>query len=178
MRGRAGAAAPHFYILILYMDYNNSDQRFNSTDSIQPDRVDELNDRILGRSFANKPVKPVFDPRSVSTKYVLFPILDNRPEIYLEDKVAVGENVEIETDLYGRNERSQKYDSGSLFRPSLESDMYKSMNNRRRVTDTERALLFTRPTIETFVHPNLISTEVGNDIFHNHTRTQLRGSRS
>ena len=143
----------------------------------QHDRVDELNDRILGRAFDNKPAKPVFDPRATSTKYSLFPILDRRPKIYLDDKDPVGQNVETETDLYGRRERVGVYDSGSKFRPSLESDMYKvEVGKPTDQPPLERALLFARPTFDASVHPNLISTQIGNNVFNNHTRTQLRGS--
>lgn len=157
------------------MEYNKNKKNKLTEGVLIDDRVDELNNRILDRAFANnKPMKPLFNPRSVSTKYVLFPVLDNRPEIYLEDKVDVGENIEIETDLYGRNERSSIYDYGSKYRPSLESDMYNDMVGKP-MTDTEHTLLFARPRFETFIHPNL-STQVGNDTFNNHTRTQLRGS--
>lgn len=143
----------------------------------QHDRVDELNDRILGRSFDNKPTKTVFDPRAISTKYSLFPILDRRPKIYLDDKDPVGQNVETETDLYGRKERVGVYDSGSKFRPSLESDMYKvEVGKPTDQPPLERALLFARPTFDASVHPNLISSQIGNNVFNNHTRTQLRGS--
>ena len=143
----------------------------------QHDRVDELNDRILGRAFDNKSSKPVFDPRAVSTKYSLFPILDRRPKIYLDDKDPVGQNVETETDLYGRKERVGVYDSGSKFRPSLESDMYKvKVGKPTDQPPPERALLFTRPTFDATIHPNLISSQIGNNVFNNHTRTQLRGS--
>ena len=143
----------------------------------QHDRVDELNDRILGRAFDNKPVKPVFNPRAASTKYSLFPILDRRPKVYLDDKEPVGQNVETETDLYGRKERTGMYDSGSKFRPSLESDMYKvAVGNPSEQPPQERALLFVRPIFETSIHPNMVSSQVGSNTFNNHTRTQLRGS--
>lgn len=144
----------------------------------QHDRVDELNDRILGRAFDNKSAKPVFDPRAASTKYTLFPILDRRPKIYLDDKAdPVGQDVETETDLYGRKERIGAYDSGSKFRPSLESDMYKiTVGKPTDQPPLERALLFERPTFMKSIHPNTVSKQIGNDTFNNHTRTQLRGS--
>lgn len=150
---------------------------FGFFSSGQHDRVDELNDRIVERAFDNKPAKPVFNPRAVSTKYSLFPILDRRPKIHLDDRVTVGEDIETETELHGRNERTRVYDSGSKFRPSLESDMYRVVVGKP--TDQppeERALLFVRPTFETSVHPNLTSSQIGGSIFYNHTRTQLRGS--
>ena len=144
----------------------------------QHDRVDELNERMLDRAFDNKPIKPVFDPRSASTKYSAFPILDRRTKftrIHLDDKEPVGQNVETETDLYGRNDRNAVYDSGSRFKPSLESDMYKvAVGNPTDLPPVERALLFEQQKFERFVHPNLNSQHIGNDVFYNHTRTQLR----
>ena len=164
---------------------------------LQHDRVDELNDRILGRAFDNRPVQPagdvsprtppssssvvasssVYDPRSVSTKYTVFHTMDRLPKIPLA-KPPAGERVETETDLHGRRERIGVYDTGSKYRPSLESDMYK-VTVGNPVTDqppAERALLFARPTFAASVHPNMTSTQIGSNLFANHTRTQLRGS--
>ncbi len=142
----------------------------------QHDRVDELNNRILDRAFDNKPVKPVFNPRATSTKYTLFPILDRRPKIHLEHD-PVGQNVETETDLYGRTERIGVYDSGSKYLPSLDSDMYKvTVGKPTDQPPAERALLFTRPIFNNSVHPNIASSQIGKNVFNNHTRTQLRGS--
>ena len=146
----------------------------------QHDRVDELNERMLERAFDNKPVKPVFDPRSAPTKYSAFPILDRRTKpttkIHLEyEKEPVGQNIETETDLYGRNDRNAVYDSGSRFKPSLDSDMYKVVVGKSTdLPPVERALLFEQQQFDRFVHPNLNSQQIGNDIFYNHTRTQLR----
>ena len=144
---------------------------------LQHDRVDELNDRILGRAFDNRPVQPVYDPRSVSTKYTVFHTLDRLPQISLA-KPPAGERVETETDLHGRRERTGVYDTGSKYRPSLDSDMYK-VTVGNPVTDqppAERALLFERPTFAASVHPNMTSTQIGSNLFANHTRTQLRGA--
>jgi hypothetical protein len=145
----------------------------------QHDRVDELNERMLYRAFDKKPIKPVFDPRSVSTKYSPFPILDRRTKftrIHLDDKEPVGQNVETETDLYGRNDRNAVYDYGSQFKPSLESDMYKVVVGKPSdLPPVERALLFEQQTFERSIHPNLSSQQIGNNTFYNHTRTQLRG---
>ena len=146
----------------------------------QHDRVDELNERMLERAFDNKPIKPVFDPRSASTKYSAFPILDRRTKptakIHLEyEKEPVGQNIETETDLYGRNDRNAVYDSGSRFKPSLHSDMYKVVVGKSTdLPPVERALLFEQQQFDRFVHPNLNSQQIGNDVFYNHTRTQLR----
>jgi hypothetical protein len=143
----------------------------------QHDLVDELNDRILDRAFDNKPTKPVYDPRSVSTKYSLFHVLDRRPNAHLDDRDPVGQNIENETDLHGRRERAGIYDSGSKFRPSLESDMYKIVvGNPTDQPPQEHALLFARPTFVNSIHPNMVSAQIGNNLFSNHTRTQLRSS--
>jgi hypothetical protein len=143
----------------------------------QHDRVDELNGRMLDRTFDNKPVKPVFDPRSVSTKYSSFPILDRRTKftrMHLDDKEPIGQNIETETDLYGRNDRNAIYDYGSRFKPSLDSDMYKVIVGKPNdLPPVERKLLFEHPQ---FINTNVISQQIGQNVFYNHTRTQLRGS--
>jgi hypothetical protein len=140
----------------------------------QQDRVDELNDRIVNRSFDNMPIKPVYDPRSVSTKYSHFPILDRRTKftpVYLDDKEPVGENVETESDLYGRKER---IGSVSKFKPTLDRVIIK--NSMDDTPPAERALLFQQYTFDKSVHPNTMNPEIGRNIFYNHTRTQLRNS--
>jgi len=146
----------------------------------QHDRVDELNERIINRSFDNMPIKPVYDPRSVSTKYSPFPILDRRTKfsrVYLDDKEPVGENVETESDLYGRKERIGVYDSGSKFKPTLDSDLYKVIvGNPMDAPPAERALLFQQYTFDKSVHPNTMNPEIGRNTFYNHTRTQLRNT--
>jgi len=146
----------------------------------QHDRVDELNERIVNRSFDNMPIKPVYDPRSISTKYSNFPILDRRAKfsrVYLDDKEPVGENVEMESDLYGRKERIGVYDSGSKFKPALDSDLYKVIvGNPMDKPPTERALLFQQYTFDKHIHPNVMNQEIGRNTFYNHTRTQLRNT--
>lgn len=148
----------------------------------QHDRVDELNDRILNRSFDNQPAKTVFDPRSISTKYSTFQTSDRRPKfapIHLDNKEQdpLDKNVEYESDLYGRKERIGVYDYGSKFKPSLDSDLYKiNVGNPTDKPPTEHALLFQRHQFNNYVHPNLDNREIGNNIFYNHTRTQLRNS--
>jgi hypothetical protein len=147
----------------------------------QHDRVDELNERITNRSFDNMPIKPVYDPRSVSTKYSQFHILDRRTKFtptYLDDKEPVGENVEMESDLYGRKERIGVYDSGSKFKPALDSDLYKVIvgNPMDNAPPAERALLFQKFTFDKHVHQNVMNQEIGRNIFYNHTRTQLRNT--
>lgn len=144
----------------------------------QHDRVDELNERITNRSFDNIPIKPVYDPRSVSTKYSTFPILDRRTKftpVYLDDKEPVGENVETESDLYGRKER---IGSGSKFKPALDSDLYRVIirNPMDDAPPAEHALLFQQYAFDKYVHPNTMNPAIGRNIFYNHTRTQLRNT--
>jgi len=148
----------------------------------QHDRVDELNDRLLNRSFDNQPTKTVFDPRSISTKYSTLKTLDRRPKftsIHLDKKEPdhLDKNVEYESELYGRKERIGVYDSGSKFKPSLDSDLYKiNVGNPMDKPPTEHTLLFQRCQFNNYVHPNLDNREIGNNLFYNHTRTQLRNS--
>ena len=44
----------------------------------QNERVEELNRRIVDRVSTDAPLQPNFDPRPVSTKYALFPVIDRR----------------------------------------------------------------------------------------------------
>ena len=43
----------------------------------QNERVDELNNRISSRNYADSPLEPHFAPRPVQTKQTLFPMVKN-----------------------------------------------------------------------------------------------------
>ena len=138
----------------------------------QPDRVDELNERIINRFEPNN-MQPNFDPRPVSTKYAFFPMADRR--VLDTSKMAFGiktitRDVDTEGTIRGQDQRMCSRDSDTKFIPGLDRGFIP--------TDTtapmERALLFQKHTFEKSIHPNLTSAQVGSDMFHNHTRTQLR----
>jgi len=164
----------------------------------QNDRVDELNDRILERSFPNMPLQPNFDPRPVSTKYSIFPIIDMRtsPNVrkmpYLDYHVEVGfnpgnsrgpvsgyiNNVDTETDLRNQNNKLYKGDLGTKYIPSIHSDLYnvriESENNGN--LEEQHPYLFKPNVIEQSSPKFILENKIGKDIFYNHTRTQLRNT--
>jgi len=162
-------------------------------------RTEDLNDRIYQRMFPDVDLKPNFDPRPVSTKYSILPIVDSyarttepykpyldyHPEVMFNPGNAKApvdgffKKVDLESDLRNQRYLLEKYDLGAKYIPSLESDMYKVTV---KSSDNGAAL---------HAHPLLFSPflvggsqdaeaaipqTVGNDNFHNHTRTQLRAS--
>ena len=74
----------------------------------QNDRIDELNARRQSRQFPDQPLQPEFDPRPVSTKYSLFPMIDRRvpvnyanPLVEIPNKVAIPNKVEnVQNHIY------------------------------------------------------------------------------
>jgi hypothetical protein len=140
----------------------------------QNDRVDELNERILHRFFDNKPIQPKFTPTPESTKYVKFPVLYKTPIRLTPTETTV----DIESDLYCRNDRlGGTYGSAPEARvglrpsplpppllgdePSLKGGVVEGRGRRGTVGSLPMNVAGFSPTI-------------GNDLFHNHTRTQLR----
>lgn len=158
------------------------------------ERVDELNDRIFSRISADVPLKPLFTPRSVMTRYSLFPVIDRRaaPTIdlrnYLDYSVSdhfsaaqsrapvdgYFRNVELESGL-----RNQHYSLSSApqkcYVPSSNSDLYRvravggSLNEPQPFDN-----LFREFTFEDSARPN-VNTCPANSYF-NSTRSQLRGN--
>lgn len=160
----------------------------------QNERVEELNRRIVDRVSTDAPLQPNFDPRPVSTKYALFPVIDRRripkqaiekyPQYEPKDKFYSNlekgpvdgylSNINLESSL--RNQFFALQRGGapqSTYIPSSKSDLYQ----------TE---VVSQPSVQPF--PNLFKREdfaqsrgmdnlqshIGNDTFHNSTRVQLR----
>jgi hypothetical protein len=142
----------------------------------QQDRVDELNERIANRLEPNN-AQPNFDPRPTSTKYSLFPMIDRR--ILDNSRPAVKSmtrDVDTENVVRGHTQRLDAKDSGDKYTPALGSDMYTGYVASDTTIPRERALLFQQfnQSLDQSIHPNLMSSQIGTDRFHNHTRAQLR----
>jgi hypothetical protein len=162
----------------------------------QNERVDELNDRMSTRHFPDSPLQPNFDPRSVPTKYSIFPMINrrkpmNEPVIpYLDYNQSLNfnpgthrappntflNNIDTETILRNQTFALQRGDAGQgAYIPSSHSDLYNvyvpkgSQNEQQPHPD-----LFNRPTFEARQHANLQGNKIGRERFMNHTRTQLR----
>ena len=161
----------------------------------QHERVDELNARYMNRQFCDKPLKPNFNIRSIPTKYSIFPLIDRRapnqeqPHRYADHysnsnfcpNMSKGpvdgflQNVETESILRNQYFGLQRGADQRIYVPSSNSDLYK-------VSAVGRQEIQTHPTIsaqfqfDTQLHPNLASRQIGQDTFHNNTRTQLRNT--
>jgi hypothetical protein len=155
-------------------------------------RVDELNDRIHQRVQSDHSLPVQYDPRAVPTKYSIFPIFDRRakPEskppskpTYDVQKVfaPIGRrgpvdyflaNVDTETVLQNRHVVYQKFADQSVYVPHSNSDLYRVEAVGRQEPQTHSSLFEQRTYATTGSH---VAELVGRDMFHNSTRTQLRG---
>jgi hypothetical protein len=165
----------------------------------QQAHTEDLNDRIYQRMFPDVDLKPNFDPRPVSTKYSILPIVDSYARTtepykpYLDYHTEVMFNpgnakapvdgflkkVDLESDLRNQRYMLEKYDLGNKYIPSLESDMYKVTVK----SSDDGAALNAHPLLfSPFLVGGSQESEaaipqtVGIDRFHNHTRTQLRAA--
>jgi hypothetical protein len=158
------------------------------------DRTDELNTRINSRNNVGNELKPNFDPRPVSTKYALFPMIDRRVNASVEnkkynsfspettfnpcsDRAPVDgflNNVAIETELRGQNYKLKGGDLGNKYIPPTNGSLYNvQVGNVMEAPDSKHHLLFERGTFSQATHEN-IHPRIGGDTFHNNTRVQLR----
>lgn len=161
----------------------------------QNERVDELNDRIQSRQFSDKPLAPNFSSRPLMSKYSHFPIIERRAP-YEESIQAVPihnvhtnfspatqngpprgylVNVDLESDLRNQSVALQRCSTQATYVPSSNSDLYKVEVPSTAGPNPHPGLFASNyETYSTFRQDYLPAT-IGNDTFHNHTRTQLRG---
>ena len=59
----------------------------------QNERVEELNQRIQGRQFSDKPLAPNFSSRPAMTRYSRFPIVDHK--IPVEEPITKSQRLMI-----------------------------------------------------------------------------------
>jgi hypothetical protein len=183
------------------INYDNSDKILGLPEYLsygQNERVDELNDRIQSRHFPDSPLEPNFSPRAVPTKYALFPIVNRRAPLnepvipYLTHNTRANfyqgthaappsgyfEKIDTETILRNQHVTLQRGADQGVYIPSTNSDLYKVNVNFSSNQNEEQPhpLLFDRPLFERTINANVAGTQIGNDRFFNHTRTQLRNS--
>ena len=156
-------------------------------------RVDELNDRIFSRFVPNQPLEPNYDPRPVSTKYEIFPMVDRRtPATVQIPKMANYEiesgfapfgarapisgflaNVDVESKLRSQIHALTKYGVEDEYIPGSNSDLYVATAPGGSDNSPQPfAGLFQKPVLDT--SPGFQDSRIGQDRFFNHTRTQLR----
>lgn len=160
----------------------------------QNERVDELNERIQSRQFSDSPLAPNFSSRPILSKYSRFPILGKREdiEIYPQTVHNVNKNfspatrngpvngylsnIDVETDLRNQNVRLGNKEDATTFVPSSKSDLYNvsvPLTTNSEPQPHPELFSFRNQQHHTFRESNVHST-IGKDMFHNHTRTQLR----
>ena len=152
-------------------------------------RVDELNNRIAERNIPSKELQPQFSIRPCATKYGYMPILDqykkttiplNSYTPYSTKAIfnpgnaqapwsGFSNNVNTESQLRNQFFALQKCEQ-SEFVPSSTSDLYQTKINYTPQQQTH-PMLFDKPDLAPF-NPNVHN--LGNSLFNNHTRYQLK----
>lgn len=151
-----------------------------------------INDTIYQRNIPSENMQVSLPQRSVSTKYAHFPILDSRKESNVLLNYArpydnnqmffpgtrkphfcgFMQNVDLESNLRNQFFALQKADQANYI-PNSNSNMYE--NNINFMTTNKKLdneLLFNNEDFDNF-NPNL-SNKIGNEIFLNSTRVQLK----
>lgn len=161
----------------------------------QQERVDELNHRISSRHFSDSPLQPNFDPRSVPTKYSLFPAVNRRTPLkepivpYLDYNIinfnpgsqrappsGYINNVEKENQLRNQYSALQHGAIEGVYIPPTTSDLYNiRLPIGSQMEEQPFPSLFSKPVLDNTPNPNIVNSRIGKETFYNHTRTQLRG---
>lgn len=156
--------------------------------------LDHMNRKILDRHFPDMALKPNINVRPSITRCTLFPVLNSTIEpsydkpMYLDHHLETNfapcqsngpvnsSDAHINTENALRGQNIPLHHGNLDYIPSLESDLYQV----QMPTPVESAhpqmhpLLFEQPKFHPYHHPNVIANKIGNEMFHNHTRTQLR----
>jgi len=151
-----------------------------------------INNDIYRRNIPSENMQVHLPQRSISTKYSHFPILDNRKEnnVVLNNVKSFdtnetffpgnrkphfhgfSNNVDLESSLRNQFFALQKADQ-AVYVPNSNSDMYENnVNFKTTNKNFNNELLFNEEQFNNF-NPN-ISNNIGNDIFLNSTRVQLK----
>ena len=153
------------------------------------DRYQTLNERIASRNIPSEYLQPVFSNRPVSTKYSKMSIIDQYKEANVPLNIAtpynVGKvfnpgnaqapwagyanNVDIETILRNQAFALQKSDKAAYI-PSSNSDLYNLEVTGRHENQPFPGLF----SSQEFTHFNPNPHNLGQDVFNNSTRQQLK----
>lgn len=151
-----------------------------------------INQNIYQRNIPSENMQVSLPQRSVSTKYAHFPILDSRKESNVLLNYArpydnnqmffpgtrkphfcgFAQNVDLESNLRNQFFALQKADQANYV-PNSNSNMYENhINFTTTNKNLDNELLFNNEDFDNF-NPNL-SNKIGNEIFLNSTRVQLK----
>tara|TARA_B100000902_G_C27319333_1_gene923307 strand:- start:558 stop:1046 length:489 start_codon:yes stop_codon:yes gene_type:complete len=155
------------------------------------DKLDTMNNKLYNRNIPSNLLQPNFDPRPISTKYAIMPILDPTKEIMQpKDNYLIYNNNETffpgtskphfngyrskiidENMLRNQYFALQKADQAKYI-PSSKSDLYEYNVNNVSNSNLEKGIMFREMQFNNF-NPNPHIT-IGNNIFNNSTRVQLK----
>jgi hypothetical protein len=166
----------------------------------QQDRTEDLNKRINNRLIPDSDLQPNYDLRPMHTKRMVYPskVFKEQNNTLLDDHLAFlpqqtfnpgntkshvsgfMSNVNVESSLKNIGTPNTKYGS-DIYIPSSSSDLYKTTvqlvpgSGSHDPLSQDHGLLFRKFGFESKekFHPN-----IGNDMFFNHSRTQLRNQES
>jgi hypothetical protein len=160
---------------------------------IRKDERDEINNDISKRFVSDMPLQPNINVRPVQTKYVLFPVVDGRTnggakkqylEHYVETNFApITDNgpvnlsnthVDTSSELRGLNVPLHKGDLPLKYTPSKTSDMYVVNVPQGKPVAQPYPGLFSTDKYKTTAQQHVTNQNIGKELLHNHTRTQLR----
>jgi hypothetical protein len=157
------------------------------------ERLQEINERVASRFVPDAPLAPNFSFRPVMTKYTVFPMLDNRMPttepvmpnyapsgVFAPPLEKVGpvakymRNVDIETDLRNQMQSLERNTDQSAYVPAAASDLYRVAAPKGLGTGANAAhgLLFQQFRFDSPV--SALDANVGGELLHNSTRTQMR----
>tara|TARA_B100000035_G_scaffold305751_1_gene306963 strand:+ start:3423 stop:3968 length:546 start_codon:yes stop_codon:yes gene_type:complete len=158
--------------------------------------VDDINNRMTNRNYPDVPLQPNYNPRPISTKYALFPMYNGRkpmhethmkyPSFQTNSNFYPGtqngpvqgftDNIDLETILRNQTTRLQHGASQGIYIPSSNSDLYNVQLSEPSVKQQQpHPGLFKKEQYEAKSETNF-HPEIGNNMFSNHTRTQLRNT--
>lgn len=161
----------------------------------QQQRVDELNERIASRHFPDNALQPNFDPRPMTTRSMLFPMIDQRrpvkEPIQQIDRHDLASNfspatrkgpfttylanVNTESILRNQTFALQRGADQAVYVPSSSSDLYHVKTAVGRQEEQVHPKLFEKPGMIKTSQPQIIHS-LGRDQFYNNTRIQLKNS--
>ena len=156
----------------------------------QFDRVNELNTRLGSRQFPDIALQPNFEPRPLSTKYTFNPSY-SKPTVRIQRNVdhvvelnfnpgssrappqGFLNNIDKETILRNQVFALQHGADQAIYVPSSNSDLYKTTIVSTPGEPQPFPSLFSKSQFAVTENP-VEGTNIGKNVFFNHTRTQLR----
>lgn len=150
-----------------------------------------INNKIYERNLADTPIKPAIDFRSLPTRNTLYPMADDRLKYKQRDFQTYdtesifapintkgpfeGYNVVNESKLRNQHFALQRGAGQGTYIPSSESDLYKTeVPSNSYQMEQPFPNLFLVPHMTTNTPPTDVMDKMGQNMFFNNTKVQLR----